>query len=164
MRWIVTLAIIVLCVAGGAFAQDEPLAETRSFIPVFEPRSDHGGRAYPRRALEERVAGIVHLCCRAREDRSLDCDAAVEWPANRGFAGAALTLIREAKLTQDSYGDLQSRAQHSFRMPIRWQVSPAPEALEEAARQIEEQTQDLCGPGTGRANPADYIRIEASRL
>jgi len=153
-------ALLAVAIVGAATAQDNQTAN-EAFSPRFE---DHHWRGplYPRQGREAGVAGIVHLCCRARVDRTLACEIGVEWPRGRGFGDASLRIANALHLTQASY--TQSQSLTAFRLPVRWQIAPTPPALDEAEARIDVDTVDLCGPNTGRAAPDDYLVITAERV
>lgn len=163
VRIVVLFIGLVIAVIGAAFAQENPTANG-PFLPAFEARSTHSlsSRQYPEGALRRGVTGIVHLCCRARTDRTLACEVGVEWPRGHDFANASLRLIGDMRLTADSFAQLHARPTTTFRVPVRWQISPVPPALDDAQRQIDSSTVDLCGPNTGRALPSSYIVVTTS--
>jgi len=163
MRFIAA-AIVGLCVVTAALAQEEPPAPTESpaFSLRLEPTTRPLQRAYPERALARGVAGVVHLCCTAGADRRISCEVGVEWPNNRSFGDAGLALMNGRTLTEESFAQLQNVPGATFRVPIRWQTVPAPPELDGVIQRIDSETENLCGPGTGRA--PEYIVIEGRRL
>ena len=106
----------------------------------------------------------LHMCCQARTDRTLACEVGVEWPRGHGFAEASQRLVQSMKLSQASVDQLHARSATTFRMPIRWQIAPVPQALDDAETRIDASTADLCGPNTGQAAPSSYIVITESRV
>jgi hypothetical protein len=159
--------LLAAILAGGALAQEEGVArdaDAEVFQPAYESRSHHSRPFFPERALRRQAHGIVHLCCRAREDRTLDCSVGFETPERLRFGAASLNLVQDLRLTPASYEQLQQRPAQAFRIPIRWQVTPVPEEFHETVQRIDAETENLCGPGTGRARPEDYIVIEGTRI
>ena len=163
MRIVVVSIGLVIAAIGVAFAQQNPTAN-EPFLPAFEARSSHSlsGRQYPEGALRHGVTGIVHLCCQARADRTLACEVRVEWPRGHDFANASLRMIDDMRLTADSFAQVRARPTTTFRVPVRWQISPVPPALDEAQQQIDDSTVDLCGANTGRALASSYIVVTTS--
>lgn len=155
------ILIGLLAVAVGSAVAQSDQAPAAPFDPVFETQLSPT-RHYPLQALQEGVAGIVHLCCEPRADRTLACEVGVEWPRGHGFAEASQRLVQNMRISQASVDQLHERSVTTFRMPIRWQIAPAPPALDDAEARIDATTADLCGPGTGRAAPSSYIVITAS--
>lgn len=142
MRW-VAAAIVGLCVASAALAQETP-----AFAPRFEARP--GGRDfannYPRPALRNGIQGIVVLCCTVSADRRYNCEAAFEAPQGQGFGDASVVIGREFILTPESYAEYQARP-HRIRQALRWTFQQEQsEAFNAASRQIAEQTANICAP------------------
>jgi hypothetical protein len=164
MRWIAIASVLALCLARAALAQSQSAPAAEAFRPAFERPSEDVRRYYPTRALERGVPGIVLLCCRAREDRSLDCSPGAEWPQRHDFGPASLRLAETLRLTPDSYLQLRARAQQTFLLPVRWQAPPVPDELDAVAQRINEQSAEVCGAGTGRAHTEDYVLIEGVRI
>ena len=109
MRWIAIAAVLALGLASAALAQSQSAPATEAFRPAFEHPSEDVRRYYPTRALERGVPGIVLLCCRAREDRSLDCSLGAEWPQRHDFGPVGLRLAETLRLTPDSNLQVQAR-------------------------------------------------------
>lgn len=164
MRWVALASIVGGSLLGAAFAQSDSAPTVASFTPAFEQTQEDRRRYYPTTALERGVPGIALLCCRARADRSLDCSLAAEWPQRHHFGQASLRLTETVQLTPASYLQLQGRPQQTFLLPIRWQAPPVPDELDAVAQRISNQSADVCGPGTGRANAEDYLLIEGVRI
>lgn len=161
MRRIAAALIVGVCVVGASFAQTEAPTASRPQFFDLEPSERPRERSYPQRALERGVAGVVHLCCRANAVRDVSCEVAVEWPSNYAFGESALSLMRGRRLTEQAAENLQDVPGATFRVPIRWQTVPVPSELDGVVARIDNETVDLCGPGTGAA--PDYIVIEARR-
>jgi hypothetical protein len=148
-----------------AFAQDAPQTIAAPGAPLpkitFESQNHHGN-VYPSVALGQGMAGVVHLCCTARADRSLDCQVALEWPRGRGFGSTAMRMAHELHVSENSYAALQAAPNASFQVPVRWEVVPAPPELAGVVQRMHDGARDLCGPNTGEA--PEYIVIQAQRM
>lgn len=164
LRQVAIGVVIAVALVGAAVAQDDTIvdaADSAGFSPDFEPWQPTG-RTFPERAMLQGASGIVHLCCRARENRTLDCSVGYETSEPFRFGRASIDLLRTRKLTPESYAELQTRETQAFRIPLRWQSMPVPENLDEVAEHIDNTTENLSGPGTGGVRPDSHIEITAS--
>jgi hypothetical protein len=163
LRHAALVAVLAITLLGAAVAQEDPLAGDAgsiAFDPEFEPWQPTG-RTFPERAMDRSASGVVHLCCRAREDRTLDCSVGYETTERFRFGPASLDLLRNFRLTPASYAELQARQTQTMRIPIRWQTTPIPPNMDEVVQRIESATENLCGPGTS-IDANSYIEISAS--
>lgn len=161
------VALIVLCIAGAALAQQTQPSEAppsaAPFVAQWESQNRLSPRpAYPERALERGVAGLVHLCCSVQTDGSLACQPLVEWPDDYGFGAAAQSFAQAQRITPDSVAEMRARQIERLHVAMRYQVGTTPARLDRIADQLRDATTNLCGPNSGPA--PDYIRIEVTRL
>jgi|GEM_PF-2999869 len=168
---LIAAAIIGLCIAGAALAQEaidqapppNDAEAAERFFPTWEPLEEGSvRRVYPDRALQRGMAGITHLCCTPQPDRTLACDVAIEWPENYGFGRSARRFIEPRILTTESFTALQARSDARVHVAFRYELLPTPPRLDQVADQIRAQADNLCGPASGPA--PDYIRITGQRL
>jgi hypothetical protein len=92
MRSILPLAILLISCATASGQTQMPF--------VLEHRADapRDARYYPQRAHDDGVPGIVVLCCKPNDDRTLACSALQEAPSGQGFAEAAIRAVQDQSL------------------------------------------------------------------
>lgn len=137
MRFLAALAVVGSIVAtAAALAQDAP--PPMRYTWDQQPDAMAFARAYPMRAQQEEMNGAAVLCCSVNEDRTLNCTAPLEWPADYGFGEASLTIARYFRMSEASYAEISGDPNHTVRRTIRWvlpdRMSEPPPEFREAAR------------------------------
>jgi hypothetical protein len=146
MRFI-AIAIVGLCVVTAALAQEEAPTAT-NWQPEWEalPSARDFARAYPPGAIADRTPGTVHLCCTPRDNGSLDCRSAFEWPQEQGFAQATLRAARAFRLTPASLAAYRADPNAVLHIPIVYSSSRLRPEYAEALQRIESATHGICAP------------------
>ncbi len=141
MRYAVCAAVLVWCVGGAALAQEgavPPAPAASEAAPSFRPRLERNPgaphRAYmPPVALDQMTTGSALMCCTPRADRTLECKVAFEAPQGLGFGNAALALMSQMQITEESYAEYQTGARGEpfwqaqlFRLERRPEPPPLP--------------------------------------
>jgi TonB family protein len=88
---------------------------------VREPSSRDFARYFPRRALDQGVSGRVTLDCVIAGNGRLDCSVAQESPSGYGFADAALSIARQARV-RPTLPDGSSAAGRHLRLPLSFRA------------------------------------------
>lgn len=149
-----SLLLILACVGGVAFAQAPPI--DGRFRPQWDqmPNAHDFAGNYPTSALENNISGIVHLCCTPRDDRRLDCRVGFEWPEDRRFGEASLTIARRFRMSRESHAAYQADPNAWLQVPIRWNTLDLPENYAEIAQRITDGTRNLCNPNAASSAPS----------
>jgi hypothetical protein len=151
MRAPILLAAASVCATALAFAQEhegapaEPVAEAvnAGFHPDWEQRPV--GRTYaqyyPRGAITTGVSGYVALCCIPLDDGHVSCGVAVEEPQRRGFGQAAVNVVQEFRMSQESVQRFRADPNNWMQISTVWRVAhrnrgPDVEALAEQHRSV----------------------------
>jgi len=79
-------------------------------------------RAYPARALQREITGLVELACAIRANGRLTCDIANEGPTGWGFGAAALELARRLR-AEDTMSDGGPSADAEIVVEFEFQTS-----------------------------------------
>jgi hypothetical protein len=137
-------AIIAVCLAGAALAQEPPFV----FVPEFDaqPSPTELVRHYPPQALRDNVSGIVILCCTPRPDRSVSCEVSSEFPEGRGFGAASVAASSGYRLTPLSYGDLEARPGTRVCISMLWAGTVILPRTVDELRRIDGETMEACLP------------------
>jgi hypothetical protein len=143
---IIASALVGLCLAGAAAAQnaDAPMV----FIPTWdaEPGPVELVRHYPAEALQQNVSGIAILCCMPREDGSVDCAVSSEWPTEQGFGHASVEASVGYRLSQQSRTDLAHRPGTPLRISMLWAAPIIMQPTIDNLRRIDGETMYACMP------------------
>jgi hypothetical protein len=169
MRSLAAAVFVIALMASASIAQETeettaPVAmpTATAFQPAYEPRT-HGGpmRNFPPRTLDRGISGVAHLCCAPREDGTLDCNVALEWPDRSGFGQAALRMAEPMRLTPDSVAQYQALAVTAIQIPVEFRVLPLRDEVGAALDLIASRAQNLCGEGGYLSGP---IMVQAERI
>lgn len=142
MRWALVGLVMAASLAAAALAQETQPALTYT----WEARPDGYtfARLYPQRAMDAEIQGVAVICCTVREDRSLNCSSALEWPSGYGFGEASVAAAREFRLSQSSYAEIRSDPNHIIKRTVRWVLPPN---MVEPPAEFRERTETVCnGP------------------
>lgn len=150
MRTIVSLALVAACIATAALADDPvPRAAANGEItPDWSrrPEARDFARNYPEAALESGISGIVILCCTPREDRTIDCASALDWPRGHGFAEAAETISERFRISEETATLYRETPNAWMQVEIRMNVMGRQRQFEPHFQTIRDATQTLCMP------------------
>jgi hypothetical protein len=140
MRFALTgLALAIGLGCAVAVAQTEPDAP----IWAERPQARHVERAYPRKAIQKGWSGIGVLCCVPRDDGSLSCALAAEWPDRRGFGAAALKVSEHYRMTPEAVATLRAKPDPiPYRLSLPMTLSPS----EDDQAGIAQVARDTSGP------------------
>lgn len=155
MRFIAAAALIGASIAGAALAQDASQNPLPTFAPEFEQATDGRGaaRVIPSRMIERGQSGVAHLCCTPRDDRTLDCRVAFEWPERRRFGETALEFAEGMQITAASLEAYQTQPGRQVHVPVEFRLLPIRREVAEALDGIAERAQNLCGVASAPAEP-----------
>lgn len=157
-------AAVLACVTGAslALAQGDQSA-VPTFRAEFERRTDgqRVARVLPSQMLDRGVSGVAHLCCSPRQDRSLDCEVAFEWPERRRFGETALEVAEGMYLTPASLEEYQTQPGRLVHIPVEFRLLPVRREVAEALEGIAARSQNLCGVSDA---PAEPIVITAEQV
>jgi hypothetical protein len=144
MMRLASAAVVALCIAGAALAQEAPMM----FIPEFEaePAPADLVRHYPPRALQQNTSGIAILCCTPRADRSVSCEVSSEWPEGQGFGAASAAASVGYRLSELSHADLAARPETRVRISMLWAGPVILPATIDRLRSIDAETIEACLP------------------
>lgn len=102
-------------------------------------------RYFPARAIDRGVSGIADLCCNAREDRTLECRVARQWPRRAGFGRYARQLAAQLRLTEEGYEAVLARNNPPMLLSTDWIVEPAPPELNAQLAAARADVSHVCG-------------------
>lgn len=146
------LAITLAATAGVAMAQREQPArvEDGRFRPEWERLPSNFSRYYPQAAQDAEIPGMATLCCVPRDDRSLECRVAEEFPEGMGFGEATLRTASELRMSLASYEAYQADPGNWMQFTTRW-VLPGSAGGQNIVNRPE--TPGLCRPQNGNGPP-----------
>lgn len=145
MRFIVSLCVVAVSIAGAALAQEEGSQQPFRAAFDMQPSGQDFARNYPRDAFEHGIQGLTVLCCAVNEDRTLDCSTRLEWPEGQGFGEASEVVAREFRMNEDSYAEYLTTPREPMKRLIVWQIAGGnTHNLDRVRRVISENGEDLC--------------------
>src|SRR5688500_15942595 len=127
---------LVVSVAGVAIAQVAQAPEPFEGAWFdMQPDGRDYARLYPPAAMDQNIQGAVIMCCVVREDRYLQCGAALEWPEGHGFGRASEEVSREFRMSEESYATFRQTPGNWLRRTIVWRLAGRESPEYERARE-----------------------------